>query len=125
MSEIEKAFEMVNSFSAKAAEVAPVIWQKMILLVQAESIAYLAVGGFCLLLFVIFAALWARAPIKGPSCYNAGEWTLTKIVYGLLATASAIPAAINLFYPWNWVGAFAPEARLIARLLGTLTGTTS
>lgn len=125
MSEIEKAFEMVNSFSAKAAEVAPVVWQKMILLVQAESIAYLAVGGFCLLLFVIFAVLWARAPVNGPGSYSAGEWTFTKIVYGILAAVSATPAAINLFYPWNWVGAFAPEARLIARLLGTLTGTSS
>lgn len=120
MSEIEKAFELINVFATKAAEVAPIVWTKMIMLVQAESIAYLAVGGFCLVMAQVFTFLWYKAPVD-----SYGDWKPVKAILGALTVAIYIPAAVNLLYPWNWIGAFAPEARLIARILGSLTGTSS
>lgn len=120
MSEIEKAFELINVFATKAAEVAPIVWTKMIMLVQAESIASLAVGGFCLVMAQVFTFLWYRAPTTS---YN--EYTVQKAIFGIATLVTYVPAAVNLLYPWNWIGAFAPEARLIARILGSLTGTSS
>lgn len=120
MSEIEKAFELINVFATKAAEVAPIVWTKMIMLVQAESIAYLAVGGFCLVMAQVFTFLWYKAPNT-----HYGEYTVQKAAFLVVTIVAYVPAAVNLLYPWNWIGAFAPEARLIARILGSLTGTTS
>ncbi len=120
MSEIEKAFGLINSFATKAAEVAPVVWAKMIMLIQAESIAYLAVGGVCLLFSIVLSFVCLKMKVN-----NYGEWTPQKVVSGICALVALIPAGINLLYPWNWIGAFAPEARLIARILGTLTGTSN
>ena len=110
-----KALEGMNALSAKITTMAPMIWQKMVLLTQAESIAYLAVGGICLVAALIATTFFAR--IKGDSY----DWPMAKIV-AFVGMITYLPAAIMLLYPWNWVGAFAPEARLIARLMGAITG---
>lgn len=124
MSEIEKAFSLINAFATKAQEVAPVVWEKMVFLTQVESIAYLGLGAACAVLSIAFFFAWLKAPLVQVG-YDSGNWTFNKILFGCVSLALMLPAAINLFFPWNWIGAFAPEARLIARLIGTLTGTSN
>lgn len=114
-----KALEGIDALSAQITQVAPVIWGKMVLLTQAESIAYLAVGAICLAVALIATYFFNK--IKSINSY---DWPVSKgISLGFML--AYVPAAINLCYPWNWVGAFAPEARLIARLIGAITGTSS
>ena len=94
MSEIEKAFELINVFASKAAEVAPVVWSKMIMLVQAESIAYLMVGGFCLGFSGILATISLKMKLD-----KYDDWTPAKIITGIASLVVLVPACVNLLYP--------------------------
>lgn len=124
MSETEKAFSLINDFALKAQEIAPVVWGKMVFLTQVESIAYLGLGAACAVLSAVFFFAWLKAPLVQEG-YDRGSWTFNKILFGVLSLAFMLPAAINLLLPGNWIGAFVPEARLIARLIGNLTGTSN
>lgn len=114
----DKAIEMVTDLGAKLTEIAPVLWAKMVFLVQAESIAMLTVGALCLIVGTIGVICLIRS-VKKQGPYDAPT---VQTLVSLLFSVPVIPAAVLLLYPWNWVGAFAPEARLLARIMGAITG---
>jgi phosphatidylserine synthase len=103
----------VDALSHKIATFAPVAYEKLLLLTQLKSAAHLGIGGVDLLISVIFMICawkaWKTFNAKAqyddfpglPMALSAGI-----VIFGL-------PAAIQLFNMWNWIGAFVPEARLI------------
>lgn len=123
----QEAFKRLDAIGAQISELAPVVWSKMVLLTQAESIAYLAVGAICLLAAIsgTFFGMRIFANWNKSRSGRYGEVAPLHFWVSVFFMAGYIPAAVNLLYPWNWVGAFAPEARLIARLIGAITQTTS
>jgi hypothetical protein len=120
-------FQRLDAIGTQVQTTVPMVWQKMVLLTQAESIAYLAVGAICLMFAIIGSFLahtiynkWRSIPYN-----NRPDAAPISFFINLGFILGYIPAAVNLLYPWNWVGAFAPEARLIARLIGAITQTAS
>lgn len=115
-------FSRLDSIGNKVLSTAPMVWEKMVVLTQFESIAYLISGAVCLVLAIICTFAAFRSAKKHdereiPSHNDA------PLVFGFGTLIFAIPGLINLLYIWNWVGAFSPESRLIARLIGAVTQT--
>jgi hypothetical protein len=111
--------EQLQEMGSQMASLGTVIWAKMVMLTWAESVAYLVAGGVALVISCISWFIAAKT-IKGKDW--AHEYPVTFYISGGIAVVSTGFAMFNLLYPWNWVGAFVPEARLIARLIGAATG---
>ena len=116
-------FARFDVLSAKLIAFAPVVWEKMIMLIWAESIATLCVGGIFLLLS-IFSIRWIMKNHHTELRNFSGPSTKFMLM-SVIAFPSVLETFTTVLYPWNWVGVFSPESRLIARLLGTLTQTVS
>jgi putative flippase GtrA len=118
-------FARLDSIGSKVVSTAPMIWEKMVVLTQFESIAYLISGAVCLVLAIICAFAAFRSAKKYDERENPGynDAPLGFMAFGFGTFIFAIPGLINLLYIWNWVGAFSPESRLIARLIGAVTQT--
>lgn len=112
----QEVFDRLDAIGNQISTTVPMIWEKMVLLTQAESIAYLAVGFICLVAAIVATMCFSKIKVED----RYGEWPVSKFI-SLGFMILYIPAAVILFYQWNWVGAFAPEARLIARLIGAVT----
>ena len=115
-----KIFERLDGLGAQVMTTAPMVWEKMVTLTQFESIAYLIVGGVSLLLTIVFTYLL----LKSIKYYESrcDEAPVGVILLMIATYFSTLSAGINLLYIWNWIGAFSPESRLIARLIGAVSG---
>jgi ABC-type enterochelin transport system permease subunit len=111
--------EQLQEMGSQMASLGTVIWAKMVMLTWAESVAYLVAGGISALIAIVCWIIFGRTMKTRESSY---DYSLGMIVSGIIAAITTLSAAVNLLYPWNWVGAFVPEARLIARLIGAATG---
>lgn len=111
--------EQLQAMGSQMASLGTVIWAKMVMLTWAESVAYLVAGGIAAIIALVCWIIAARAYKASDKC---GDITLGMFIPGVIAIITTVIAAWNLLYPWNWVGAFAPEARLIARLIAAATG---
>lgn len=118
-----KIFERLDGLGAQFMTTAPMVWEKMVTLTQFESIAYLIVGGVSLLLTVVFTYLLLKSIKYYNDHYHQPPIGVILLIFA--TSASGVSASINLLYIWNWVGAFSPESRLIARLIGAVSGTSS
>ncbi len=118
-----KIFERLDSLGAQFMTTAPMVWEKMVTLTQFESIAYLIVGGVSLLLTILFTFLLLKS-IKYYESHD-DQAPIGVILLMIATCSSTLSAGVNLLYIWNWVGAFSPESRLIARLIGAVSGTSS
>lgn len=112
----DEIFSRVDAISTKLMELAPVAYNKLVFLKQAESFGYLAVGGICLLLSVLSYVFFTRKAIAY-AIERAREYEVFPILAAMAMTVATIgfggAALGNLLYIWNWIGAFAPEARLL------------
>ena len=99
-----------DQFAAKMAESAPMAYDKLVMLMQAKSIAYLCVG-FGLLLLSAFFRKGAAICIK--KTIDEELYVIGAIICGFLTFLTLSAGIINVFNIWNWIGAFQPEARLL------------
>lgn len=123
MEEFWKRFDVM---AAKLNEAAPLVYERLLSYQQAKSVAYLAVGFVCLTIMGVLVTIAANLLKKGGAAerdrYGSGE-----VYYGIavvlfcVATLFLGGATINLFYVWNWIGAFAPDARLVNEVWNGLT----
>lgn len=120
-----KIFERLDGLGAQFMTTAPMVWEKMVTLTQFESIAYLISGAVCAVLCIIcvIAASKAATDFNNRPNPRYDDTPVVVLLYGAATVFFVIPALVNLLYIWNWVGAFSPESRLIARLIGAVTQT--
>ena len=118
-------FSRLDSIGNKVLSTAPMVWEKMVVLTQFESIAYLISGAVCFVLAIICAFATLRSAKKYDERENPHytDSPISVAIFGFATFMFAMPGLINLLYIWNWVGAFSPESRLIARLIGAVTQT--
>lgn len=123
MSNVDKAFELVQTVGDHLAKAVPTAWQKLIEFHYWYSVAYLGIGFALLVLSALFIILGLKLKAKG-SEYSP-EYGLTMLFkwgFSILGAFLLVGSAFQLLNIWNWVGAFNPEARLVYTLFVKTTG---